>query len=144
LELVILTWHTFISYALIGTLAKLSPRRKCSFLTKPPYVISIYPYLISPKDTHLFKGSLSMWRMHASMHMLGAATISMAGFPSSLISQLKPTLDIDWPRLGVTGLHTAALMKKSSLHAIRSATKFVQMRRDSEHNPYKYLSNTPL
>jgi hypothetical protein len=39
-----------------------------------------------------------MWRMHASMHM-GAATISMAGFPSSLISQLMPALDTDWPPL---------------------------------------------
>jgi len=45
--------------------------------------------------------------------------------------------------LGVSGLHTTALMKKSSLHVIRSATKIVQMRRDSEHNPYKYLGNTP-
>jgi hypothetical protein len=39
-----------------------------------------------------------MWRMHASMHM-GAATISMAGFPSSQISQLMPALDTDWPPL---------------------------------------------
>ena len=45
--------------------------------------------------------------------------------------------------LGVTGLHATALMEISSLHAIRSATKIIQMRRDIEHNPHKYLSNTP-
>jgi len=30
-----------------------------------------------------------------------------------------------------------------SLHAIRSATKIIQMRRDIECNPHKYLSNIP-
>jgi len=45
--------------------------------------------------------------------------------------------------LGVTGLHAKALMKILSLQAIRSATKIIQTRRDFEHNPYKYLSNTP-
>ena len=45
--------------------------------------------------------------------------------------------------LEVTGLHATALIKKLSLHAIRSATKIAQMRRDIEHNPYKYLSNAP-
>ena len=34
-------------------------------------------------------------------------------------------------------------MEKSSLHAIRSATKIIQMRRDIENNPHKYLGNTP-
>jgi hypothetical protein len=36
-----------------------------------------------------------------------------------------------------------ALMKKLSLHAIRSATKIRQMRPDIENNPHKYPSNTP-
>jgi hypothetical protein len=36
--------------------------------------------------------------------------------------------------LEVTG-RTTALMKKSSLHAIRSATKLKQKRRDTEYNP---------
>jgi len=45
--------------------------------------------------------------------------------------------------LRVTGLHATALRNKSSRHAIWSATKIIQMRRDIEHNPYKYLSNTP-
>jgi hypothetical protein len=46
--------------------------------------------------------------------------------------------------LGVTGLHHAtALMKKLSLHVIRSATKIIQMRRSIEPNPHKYPSNTP-
>ena len=34
-------------------------------------------------------------------------------------------------------------MKQISLHAIRSATKIIQMRRDIEHNPHEYLSNSP-
>jgi len=37
--------------------------------------------------------------------------------------------------LGGTGLHH--IMKKLSLHAIRSATKIIQMRLVIEHNPYK-------
>jgi len=41
--------------------------------------------------------------------------------------------------LGVTGLHAIALMAKLSLHAIRSATEFIQMRRDFKNNPH----NTP-
>jgi len=45
--------------------------------------------------------------------------------------------------LGVTGLHTTSLNEKLSLHAIRSATQIIQMRRDIEHNPQKYPSNTP-
>ena len=45
--------------------------------------------------------------------------------------------------LGVTGLHATALLKKFSLHAIRSATKIMQIRRDIDYNPHKYLSNTP-
>ena len=36
--------------------------------------------------------------------------------------------------LGVTGL-----VKKVSLHAVRSATKLIQMRRDNEHDPHKKL-----
>ena len=52
MELVILTLaYLYQLYALVGTLAKLSPRK---FLTKPPYVILLYPYLISPKDIHTF------------------------------------------------------------------------------------------
>ena len=45
--------------------------------------------------------------------------------------------------LGVTGLHVTALMKTLSLHAIRSATRIIQMRRDIGRNPHKYMSNTP-
>jgi len=45
-------------------------------------------------------------------------------------------------RLGDTGLHATAFTKILGLHAIRSATKIIQMRRDIEHNPQKYLSNT--
>jgi len=45
--------------------------------------------------------------------------------------------------LRVTGLHATALMKYLSLHAVRSATKITRMRRDIDHNPHKYLSNTP-
>jgi len=45
--------------------------------------------------------------------------------------------------LGVTGLHATALNEKSSLHAITSARNIIQMRRDIEHNPPEYLSNTP-
>jgi hypothetical protein len=45
--------------------------------------------------------------------------------------------------LVVTSLHATASMKHFSLNAIRSATKIIQMRRDIEHNPQKYLSNTP-
>ena len=44
-------------------------------------------------------------------------------------------------------VYTTALMKKRSLHAIRSATKTIQMRRDIiEHNSQKYLpvSKTPV
>jgi hypothetical protein len=33
--------------------------------------------------------------------------------------------------------------EKLSLHATRSATKIIQMKRDIEHNPYKNTSNTP-
>jgi len=46
--------------------------------------------------------------------------------------------------LGVTGLHATTLMNKSSLHAIRSATKIIQMRRDIDYNPHKYLSSNTL
>ena len=45
--------------------------------------------------------------------------------------------------LEVAGLHATALIKNISLHAIRSTTKIIQMRRDIEHNPPKYPSNTP-
>jgi hypothetical protein len=45
--------------------------------------------------------------------------------------------------LGVTSLHATALMKTLSLHAIRSASKIIQMRRDIENNPHKHMSNTP-
>jgi len=45
--------------------------------------------------------------------------------------------------LGVTGLQATALLEKYSLHAIRSATKIIQMRQDIEHNPHKSLSNDP-
>ena len=45
--------------------------------------------------------------------------------------------------LGVTGLQATSLMEKLSLHAIRSATKIIQMRQDIEHNPHKSLSNDP-
>ena len=34
-------------------------------------------------------------------------------------------------------------LEVTGVHAIRYATKIVQMRRGIEHNPYKYLSNTP-
>jgi hypothetical protein len=34
-------------------------------------------------------------------------------------------------------------MKKISLLAIRSATNTIHMRQDIEHNPQKYLSNSP-
>jgi hypothetical protein len=34
-------------------------------------------------------------------------------------------------------------MKKLSLHAIRSATEIIQIRRDIEHNPHNYLSDSP-
>ena len=44
--------------------------------------------------------------------------------------------------LGVIGRHTQAFVKKLGLHAIRSATKFIQMRRDIKYNPHNYLSNT--
>jgi hypothetical protein len=45
--------------------------------------------------------------------------------------------------LGVTGLHATALLKKS-LHAIRSLANIIQIRQDiDEHNPHKYLCNTP-
>jgi hypothetical protein len=37
--------------------------------------------------------------------------------------------------LGVTGLHATAFMKEMNLHATRSTTKFIQMRRDVEHSP---------
>ena len=42
--------------------------------------------------------------------------------------------------LKVIGLHATALMKRLRLHAIGYATKFIQMRRDTEHNPLKLLS----
>ena len=47
--------------------------------------------------------------------------------------------------LGVTGLHATALMEKSSIRAIRSATKTIQMRRDALNTTHtnKYLSNIP-
>jgi hypothetical protein len=45
--------------------------------------------------------------------------------------------------LEVTDLHATPLMTKISLHAIRLATKIIQMRRGIKHNPCKYLSNTP-
>ena len=43
---------------------------------------------------------------------------------------------------GATCLHvyTTALMKQSSLHAVKSTTKSIQMmKRDIKHNPQKYL-----
>jgi hypothetical protein len=46
--------------------------------------------------------------------------------------------------LGVTGLHTTALVKKQMcIHATRSATKIIQTRRGIKHNPRKYMSNIP-
>jgi len=44
--------------------------------------------------------------------------------------------------LGVTGLHATELIL--SLHAIRSATKIIQMRRVIKHNSHKHLDNTLL
>jgi hypothetical protein len=44
--------------------------------------------------------------------------------------------------LGLTDLHAITLMKNLSLHAIKFATNIIQMRRDIEHNPQQYLSNT--
>ena len=44
---------------------------------------------------------------------------------------------------GVAGLHDTAVMKRLSQRAIKSATKIIPMRWNIEHNPYKYLSNTP-
>jgi len=34
-------------------------------------------------------------------------------------------------------------MNKISLHAIRSATKIIQMKQGNEYNPHKYMGNTP-
>ena len=45
--------------------------------------------------------------------------------------------------LKVTDLLSIALMKRSSLHIIKSASKIIQVRRDIAHNPKHYLSNTP-
>ena len=36
-----------------------------------------------------------------------------------------------------------AVFRNCCLHAIRSAAKIIQMRRDIKHNSHNYLSNTP-
>ena len=94
------------------------------------------------------KGKESSWR--AKLSLLRSRPI-LEGFrklfvqrllrhpkPSCLERQAPFTVDSQ----GTYPTASELLVYKLSLHAVRSATKIIQMRRDIEHNPRKHLSNT--
>ena len=82
-----------------------------------------------------------------SLHPSGGAehkTTSFKGTSLPVVFTLSAFFFFLFHGLGTTDPHTChSSHKKRSLLVNRSTTKIIQMRQNIEHNPHKYLSNTP-